>query len=282
MFDNEMNSYMSLINNRPLDDFLGLSPNEMHHLIFFPFTDKSPIKLKQNIADETLNRMPFFRLTEEFLKIVQREKSIKLTPLGALPRKVLIELYDFGFLKDKYIEKGFTRINREIDVPVMGMVNINSQLAGLVKKSANKLSLTKAAEKILDKQQRNELFEKVFKTFTTKIYWGLIDGYSEFQIIQAGWGFSLFLLNKLSTGQEQSLLVFSEPFVNAYVKELNGLSYEYGSPLREFTNCYELRTFEHFFKYFGFIEVTQEMNMVEKYIKIIVTGLDKDVVEFDV
>lgn len=277
-----MNSYMSLINNRPLDDFLGLSPNEMHHLLFFPFTDKSPIKLKQNISDDVLNRIPFFRLTEEFLKIVQREKSIKLTPLGALPRKVLVELYDFGFIKDTFIEKGYSKINREIDAPAIGMMNVNTQLAGFVKKSANKISLTKTAEKHLEKQQRNELFEKVFKTFTTKINWGLLDGYSEYQIVQTGWGFSLFLLSKLSTGQEQSILVFSEPFVNAYVKELNAHSYEFGSPLRAFTNCYELRTFEHFFRYFGFIEITQEMNMVEKYIKIKATGLHKDVVEFDV
>jgi hypothetical protein len=87
-----------LRNNTPLDDFLGLSPTEIHHLLYDTFGDKSPVQFRDNIDDETLDQIPLFRIAEEFLKIIYRDNQIKLTPLGALPKKVMVELYDKRFL----------------------------------------------------------------------------------------------------------------------------------------------------------------------------------------
>ena len=42
-------------NNSTLDEFLGLSPTEIHHLIYDTFGDKSPIQFRDNIDNETLN-----------------------------------------------------------------------------------------------------------------------------------------------------------------------------------------------------------------------------------
>ena len=42
-------------NTSPLDEFLGLSPTEIHHLIYDTFGDKSPIQFRDNIDNETLN-----------------------------------------------------------------------------------------------------------------------------------------------------------------------------------------------------------------------------------
>lgn len=74
-------------NNTPVDDFLGLTPTEVHHLLYEAFGDKSPIQFRDDIDDETLDQIPLFRIVEEYLKIIQREKQIKLTPLGALQKK---------------------------------------------------------------------------------------------------------------------------------------------------------------------------------------------------
>jgi hypothetical protein len=68
-----------LRNNTPLDDFLGLSPTEIHHLLYDTFSDKSPIQFRDDIDDKTLDQIPLFRIAEEFLKIIQRDKQIKLT-----------------------------------------------------------------------------------------------------------------------------------------------------------------------------------------------------------
>ena len=98
-----------LKNNTPLDDFYGLSPAEMHHLLYSACSDKSPLRFRNGIDDSTLDNVPFFRLTEEFLKISQLEKSLKLTPLGALPKKVLHELYSHKLITEEIIEAGVSK-----------------------------------------------------------------------------------------------------------------------------------------------------------------------------
>ena len=76
-----------LNNNRPQDDFGGLTFNEINRLTFETFEEDSPLKLNLPISDDILDQVPYFRLTEEFLKILQRDGSIKLTPLDALPEE---------------------------------------------------------------------------------------------------------------------------------------------------------------------------------------------------
>jgi hypothetical protein len=102
-----------LLNNAPVDDFCGLSPTEMHHLLYDAYGDKSPLGLRIDIENSTLDDMPFFRLTEEFLRIISREESIKLTPLGALPRKTVHELYGHKLITEDIIEAGFSKLSRE-------------------------------------------------------------------------------------------------------------------------------------------------------------------------
>ena len=92
-----------LLNNAPVDDFYGLSAAEIHHLLYDAYGDKSPLGLRSDIENSTLDEIPFFRMTEEFLKIISREESIKLTPLGALPRKTVHELYGHKLITEDII-----------------------------------------------------------------------------------------------------------------------------------------------------------------------------------
>ena len=70
-----------LQNNIPIDDFLGLTANEMHHLLYEPFGEKSPVQFQKDIDDKTLYKIPLFRIAEAYLKIIEWDKQIKLTPL---------------------------------------------------------------------------------------------------------------------------------------------------------------------------------------------------------
>ena len=97
-------------NNSPWDNFLGLSPTEIHNLVYDTFDDKTPVQFRDHINNETLDQIPLFRIAEEFLKIIYRDKQIKLTPLGALTKKVMVELYNKKFLLDEHIESGLTKL----------------------------------------------------------------------------------------------------------------------------------------------------------------------------
>lgn len=80
--NSDLESIRHLVNNQPIEDFEGLSSNEMHQLLHRTLYTDSPLKMVSTVTDEIMDQVPFFLLMEEFLKIIEREKSIKLTPLG--------------------------------------------------------------------------------------------------------------------------------------------------------------------------------------------------------
>jgi hypothetical protein len=185
-----------LFENMPLDDFYGMTTNEIRHLLYSPFDDVSPLKINSLIDNDTLNNIPFFRLTEKLLKIVQREGSIKLTDLGALPKKVLHELYEYKFIPEFFIEAGLSKLNREHDVISIMTAHNAARVSGILKKVKGNLLLTKSGLMLLNTEKRTDFFRKVLKSFTTEFNWACNDCYADFPIGQFGWGFTIFLLNK--------------------------------------------------------------------------------------
>ena len=59
-------------NRTPLDDFCGLSAEQMHILIYCPFDPDSPLRFCHELNNDTLDQIPFLRLTEELLHIIAR------------------------------------------------------------------------------------------------------------------------------------------------------------------------------------------------------------------
>jgi hypothetical protein len=90
--DDSINDY----NTSPQDKFCGLSPSKIHEIIHNPLGENSPIKFKNDINNQILDKIPFFKITEEFLKIIKRDKFIKLTPH---PKRNLIIVMLFEHLK---------------------------------------------------------------------------------------------------------------------------------------------------------------------------------------
>lgn len=93
-------------NDTPLPDFCSLSPAQMYQLLYQSLGPASVVRLRADVPDEVLNQVPFLRLTEAFLRVLQRETPLRLTPLGALPRKYLRELYAHGFIREEGLETG--------------------------------------------------------------------------------------------------------------------------------------------------------------------------------
>lgn len=259
-FDQVQSTFL-LQNNAPVDDFMGLSANEMHHLLYDTFGDKSPIQFQEQIDDNTLDQIPIFRILEDYLKIIQREKLIKLTPLGALPKKVMVELYSKGYLPDDIIEAGITKLSREEDCISIRSARFAAELARLVKKVNGKLSLTKAALKLMETNNRVQLFKLFFQAFTQKFSWSYNDLYPEEPIGQMGWGFSLILLDKFGD-KSQTLHFYSEKYTNAFPMFLDFFHPHYSSREEQFFRCYGIRTFERFFLWFGLVSVEKKREIL--------------------
>ncbi|MGI4736190.1 MAG: hypothetical protein ACRYG7_13520 [Janthinobacterium lividum] len=120
-------------NATPLADFCGLSPAQMHQLLFHPLEPGGVVQLRAEVSDEVLDQIPFLRLTEAFLRLLHREGGIRVTPLGALPLKYLRELYAMGFILEPGVEMGIHKLHREIDSLALTTLHQTTRLAGLAR-----------------------------------------------------------------------------------------------------------------------------------------------------
>jgi hypothetical protein len=254
-----------LQNNVPLDDFSGLSPAEMHHLLYDTFGDKSPLNLRNELQSTTLANIPFFLLTEEFLKILMRENSIKLTPLGALPRKTVHELYSHKFITEDIIEAGAFKLSREQDSIAITSVHLNLLASGSIKRPNGRLSLTKKGQQLVQPEQRINLFKETLSSYTEKFNWASNDGYTPSPVGQLGWGFTVYLLKKFGQN-ERPIEFYAEKYLKAFPRFLEFFPVrQYGTPIEDFANCYRVRTFERFLEWFGFVKIDYKRGVQERH-----------------
>jgi hypothetical protein len=253
---------MLLHGDVPVDDFMGLTPTELQHLLFDTYGDQSPVQLRDAIDPQSLDQIPLFRVVEEYLKIIERDKFIKLTPLGALPKKVMVEVYDKRFLLDDFIESGITKLTREHDWIAISSARLTAELAGLVRKVNGKLTLTKKAIKLLGTDDRSQLFKLFFQTFTEKFNWGFNDLLPQQPIGQFGWAFSLIMLRKYGD-KPRPVTFYAECYLNAFPMLIQYFMPDYGTPEAQFYRCYATRAFARFFLWFGFVTADEKRDLID-------------------
>ena len=222
-----------------------------------PWGAASPLQLRRELPDEVLDQIPFLRLTEELLRVVQRDGFIKLTALGALPGKYLHELYGFGFLREDGIEVGYIKLHRETDVPGLATVHHNAERTGLLRKVHGKITLTKNAERLRQPAHRAELLRQVLTFFTEKFNWAYHDAYASPTAGQTGWAFSVWLL--LQSGSEpRPLQFYGDKYQQAFPMLLDDFSgADWSTPAGQLLSCYGHRMFAHFAHWFGLASIEQ-------------------------
>lgn len=247
--DNRIEIEILLKNNAPIEDFENLSANDFHFLIYDTYGENSPVHFKKNIEKDALDKVSLFRVAEDLIRIIDREKFIKLTPLGALPKKVLVELYEHQHIFDELIEAGISKLWREENCIAILSTKVVLQIAGITKKTNGKLTLTKKGIAFLKEDKRQEFFESFISTFADKFNWGYHDSYPEKPIGQIGWTFTIYLLGKYGKSF-QSDNFYGEKYLRAFP----AFSEQFDDK-SQFLRCYSVRAFQRFLEWFGLIEV---------------------------
>lgn len=241
-------------------DFDGYSPMEMHQILNFPFSEKCPIQMRK-LSNEAYEQIPIFNLSKYLIAQIAKVGELKLTKTGALPTKIVAELYNQGFFKENYIEKGLVKLYKEADSFSVSLTRILLEISGIVKKRTGKLSLTKKGEKL--SVDNHQLFVALFEAYTLKFNWGYYDNYDSQNIGRLGSVFSLILL--LKYGNEKRIEDFyAEKYINAFPLLLDEVTERYRSAKEIAWNCYTFRTFEQFMHIFGLIHLEVEGQFLDK------------------
>ena len=234
-----INQYATLLmrrhNNTPRSEFNGLTPNDMHNIMYYPFTDQCVVQLNK-LDKNQYEKVPLVRQTL-FLLNTLNEKELKLTKLGWLPLKIVAETYRLGqpeWIVEEYGAKRYY----EYEVGSVWMARIILELLGWIKTRKGVLSLTVKGRKAFS--DIDAAANEILRFSLVGVGLHTFDAVEDDQIGNLGMAYSVWLLNKYGskwhTGdfyQEEYQKVFNFP--SAY-------------------NIYETRVFNRLFYWLGIVE----------------------------
>ena len=246
--------YIEQKNRTPLDEFDGFSPEAMYKIVYFPFSEECPIQLNSALDNRILTQIPIFRIVLDLLNIIEKENGLKLTPKRNLATKIVKNIYSKKYLVDHLIENGITKLQREENWIVLHTIKIVLNLSGITRKYKGKLLLTKQTKNNLENDKVIEIFLKFLTGYITQFNWAYNDRYGNEEIGQIGFLYLLYLIKKY--GDTYRDLTF---YVDRYYKAFPVLKVTgkkiYGIDLNESKRIVELRFFERFAAWFGFVEI---------------------------
>lgn len=250
-----MEEYVSQYQSSAMEDFLGLSPEQMHVILNHPFDEnKNILELQVGLKQDDINTIPVMRQAICFLEKVQEAQPLKATAAGKLPTKLVKDLYQSVF-------QGYDiyncKVNKEDDYPQISALKHLLTFSGLLKKYNGAFSLTKSGNKLIEAKDFDKLYRLLFLTYIEKYHWGFLDGYKEFAIIQRAAIFDLYLLKcKAMEFQEDKLL--GGYFLKAYPQVLQEAEDTFVPAEDYITACFALRFLDRFCLSFGLVEKKQE------------------------
>lgn len=256
----ELNEYaaeaMEQQNQWALAEFCGLSPEQMSHLLYAPFTSPQTVRFAPDFepaADSRVMRI-FIALVESI-----GETGLKPTAKGNLPLKFCKALAQQ--LADEVEENRRFRIGgirSEEDVDELHCTRLLAELAGFIRKYRGKFVLTRKCRDMLAGQDMGGLYMELFKAYTKKFNWAYRDGHPEAEIVQMSCFYTLFLLASFGDAP-RSRQFYEQKFITAFPMVLEMFPESpYDTLERSASHCYFLRALDRFASFFGLVELKWE------------------------
>jgi len=240
-------------NQRPLDEFHGLSPEQMHRLLHFPFASPELVRLPEVLT--TSPTAPIVTLFGMLLEVIG-EKGLKPTAKGNLPQKFCREAALAYWGEDVYQENTrFGGINREEDFSDLHIARLVSELAGLIRKYKGRFILSRNCRALLTGKGLAALYPRLFTAYVEQFNWSYGDRYPELRFIQTAFLFTLYLLMRYGDTWRPHEF-YEDSFLHAFPMMLDEVPPEPAfTPEQQARTCYTWRTLVHFVGYFGLATV---------------------------
>ena len=261
---------MNQRNQRALDEFCGLSPEQMTQLLYSPFDSPETVRFSTVVA--LIRGTEIMRVFIPLMEAIG-ESGLKTTAKGNLPLKFCKAMAEQLRQADDKEAEG-TRLLRiggissEVDLEVLHCTRLVAQLGGLIRKYRGKFVLTKKCKKMLVSEAYGKIYLELFKAYTTKFNWGYRDGYPEAGIVQHSFLYTLFLLVSFGNTQQPQQF-YEDKFLAAFPMALDMFhENSYSTAEDEARRCYFLRSIDRFAAYFGLAELNLKprQSYREKYL----------------
>ena len=251
--------FMARRNDAPLDDFDGLSPEQMQRLLRAPLEPGSPIAVSQ--VPRVTPPSPLLFLVLDMAQALG-DAGLKATTKGNLPRSYVhaaaARYRDAGWVHNDLAVP--ERARGEEDVFDLHVARIVARMAGLITLRGGRWHLTKRYRETMERHGAPGVYGALIEAFVTKYAWRWPDLYPEFDIVQRSWGFSLLLLLRYG-GEWRPATYYVDRFLQAFpvvLREAADASDDHPwmtDPADEVRNAYTLRVLDRFAAYLGLVEI---------------------------
>lgn len=277
-------------NNTPLDDFDGLTPNQMEQILYNPFENNTVIKFTKKTVPGIVAESPLFLIAWDLLSTLSEKNGVKLSSKGCMPFKLVKSIYDKGYLQDELIDDGEIEFRSEYDWLLLFVVRHLLIITELAEIKNNTLLLTKHGADLLEHKADYTIYMELLKAFCLGFGWASTDYYASEEIGQVGFMFMLYLLKKYG-GTPRNPAFYEEKYFRAFpmlyveddddedededdddkmeyseheedLEEEEELDIDYvPDPEEERMDCLEVRFFERFCLWFGLADVELNLNL---------------------
>ncbi len=200
-------------NAAPVDELQGLSPNEMHQLLYAPWSSPQLIAFPDPLdVDPDAPIVTLFGLLVEAIG----ESGLKPTATGNLPRNFCREAALRYMGEEGYAEHTkFGGINSEPDVHELHVTRLVAEMAGLIRKYKGRFVLTRECRSLLKNSGMAGVYPRLFRAYVQEYNWGYGDGYGEIPFIQQSFAFTLYLLQRYGE-TERPREFYEDAFLDAF------------------------------------------------------------------
>lgn len=184
--------YMQKQNLKPLEDFGGLTPEQMTKLLYTPvYSGSSPLQLNINLPADDLAGSIFYTEARKVLELIL-ESPPKLTATGNLTREFVSKYMAVtGF--DTKIIREYNKVINEEDFFDLHIIRVVLDLAGLIRKRSKHFIASSDGKKMLQGDP-GMLYRALFYTFFCKMNLAYLDRrFPEYKEIQDTINFSIFI-----------------------------------------------------------------------------------------
>ena len=245
--------FMRQRNQAPLDDFQGLSPDQMHRFLHFPFDSPELVTYAPVVAgDPKAPILTLFGLLADAIG----EQGLKATATGNLPRNVCREAASAYWGEEAIRVNGrFAHINKEEDFSPLHVTRLVAGLAGLIRKFRGRFILGRECRRSLTDHGLGGIYPRLLLSYVRDFNWGYRDGFTDLGLIQRSFLFTLYLLD-LHGGEWLPEVFYEDAFLRAFPGVLSEVApTPYSTPEKTVRSCYTWRVLVNFAAFLGLAEV---------------------------
>jgi hypothetical protein len=246
-------------NQAAVDDFHGLSSEQMHRLLHFPLDTPNLVTLPS--CFDSTPQAPILVLFNLLADAIG-DDGLKATATGNLPRSFCREAARNYYGEEEYQKiSRFGELRSELEFREMHTTRLVAGLAGLIRKYKGKFIISRECRKLLAEQGQPGIYPRLFRAFAREYNWAYDDRLGEIPFIQQSFLFSLYLLARYG-GDWRSSIFYEDNFLQAFPHLLPQVQPvgNYYSPEKVVRLSYSTRCLERFARFFGLVEIERSGN----------------------